>query len=383
MRKKTVSILTTSHFEADGNRCIYGGAERYGIELTRLFLELGWEVNWWQAGLNWTRQMLPGVTVHGIPAQESFAQTCSSLNRAFNEQAGTVDLAIYFVTFLAYPTVLPKSVSISHGIFWDYPTWENRIGGGELKEEWLHRMEKALYAPTRVVSVDTATINWASWQWPALLNRFTYIPNFVDTAFFQPVGDEDKNDDKIRILFPRRLTTVRGIGEAMKAATLLTERYPQVEFHFVGRGHNFQHEKMMLNWAAENENIYYYWRTPDGMKEIYQNMDICLIPSKSTEGTSLSCLEAMACGLPVIAGNIGGLPDLIIHQYNGLLISPTADQLIEALVYLIENKEVRLELGQKARETSLNFDLVQWKKSWKKLINEVMSPERSEVKCHG
>lgn len=373
MSKKIVSILTTSHFEADGNRCIYGGAERYGIELTRFFLELGWEVNWWQAGLNWTRQMLPGVTVHGILAQDSFVQTCSSLNRAFSEQAGRVDLSVYFVTFLAYPVAFPKSISISHGIFWDYPTWENRIGGMDLKKEWLRRMEKALYAPTRVVSVDTATINWVAWRWPALLNRFEYIPNFVDTAFFHPADEaKARKDNKIRVVFPRRLTTVRGIGEAMKAANTLTVLYPWLEFHFVGRGHDYQHEKQMLNWAAENENIYYYWRTPDGMKEIYQNMDICLIPSKSTEGTSLSCLEAMACGLPVIAGNIGGLPDLLIHNYNGLVINPTASQLIDALIYLIDNKEERLRLGQKARETALKFDLTRWKERWKNLIDEVM-----------
>lgn len=374
MCKKTVSILTTSHFEADGNRCVYGGAERYGIELTKLFLELGWEVNWWQAGLNWSRPMLPGVIVHGVSVEDSFVQTCSSLNRAFNEQAGVVDLAIYFVTFLAYPKALPRSISISHGIFWDYPTWENRIGGAVLTKEWLRRMEKALYAPSRVVSVDTATINWAAWRWPALLNRFAYIPNFVDTAFFRPLAEANRVcDGRIRVVFPRRLTTVRGIAETMQAAEDLTGRYPELEFHFVGRGHDPLHERQMLSWAAKNKNIYYYWRTPQGMKEIYQNMDICVIPSRSTEGTSLSCLEAMACGLPVIAGHVGGLPDLLIHNYNGLMISPTAEGLSEALVCLIENRELRRRLGETARESALSFDLAIWKKRWTRLVGQVMN----------
>ncbi len=373
MSKRTVSFLTTSHFEAEGNRCIYGGAERYGVELTRLFLELGWKVNWWQAGLNWTRPMLPGVAVHGIPVRDSFAQTCSSLNRAFSEQAGAVDLAIYFVTFLTYPEVLPRSISISHGIFWDYSTWENRIGGAQLKEEWLWRMEKALYAPSRVVSVDTATISWAAWRWPALLNRFVYIPNFVDTSYFHPItGEKHRGDGKIRVLFPRRLTTVRGIGEAMQAAAVLTRRYPELEFHFVGRGHDTRHEQQMLSWAAKNDRIYYYWRTPGGMKEIYQNMDICIIPSKSTEGTSLSCLEALACGLPVIAGRAGGLPEMLIHNYNSLVINPTTAGLIEALTHLVENGEVRRRLGEKARETASVFDLAIWKKRWTRLIEKVM-----------
>ncbi|MDO9534379.1 MAG: glycosyltransferase family 4 protein [Bacillota bacterium] len=374
MGKKVVSILTTSHFDAEGKRCVYGGAERYGIELTKMFLESGWEVNWWQAGLGWSKQLLPGVTIQGIPVKDSFAQTCSSLNQAFYEQADRVDLAIYFVTFLCYPLTLPKSIAISHGIFWDYPSWESRIGGHLQGDEWYHRMEKALSSPGKVVSVDTATINWATWHWPAMLPRFEYIPNFVDTSYFHPLP-ENKKDDKIRIVFPRRLTTVRGIGEAMEAAKIITEKYTGVEFHFVGRGHDYQHERQMMRWAAQSNNFFYYWRSPMGMKEIYQHMDICLIPSKSTEGTSLSCLEAMACGLPVIAGNIGGLPDLIIHNHNGLLIKPSAENLVESIKQLIENKEERQQLGEHARNTALMFDISIWKERWKSVIQSVIGEE--------
>ena len=374
MKKKIASILTSSHFDAAGNRCVYGGAERYGIELTKALLEWGWEVNWWQAGLGWTKQLLPGVTIHGVPVRDSFAQTCAGLNRAFYEQAGRVDLAIYFVTFLAYPLALPHSIAISHGIFWDYPGWESSIGGADLREEWLVRMEQALYGPDKIVSVDTATINWAAWRWPVLLPRFTYIPNFVDTTYFEPLPERRKNEP-LRILFPRRLTTVRGVGEAMEAAHFISARYPGVEFHFVGRGHDYRHERQMLRWAAARDNFYYYWRSPMGMKEVYRHMDICLIPSKSTEGTSLSCLEAMACGIPVIAGNIGGLPELIIHNHNGILIEPAVENLVGAIAELIEDEEKRLRLGRFARETACEFDLSIWKRRWQAVIQSVTGTE--------
>ena len=87
---------------------------------------------------------------------------------------------------------------------------------------------------------------------------------------------------------------------------MLTKKYPNVEFHFVGRGHTDQLEAEALKWACANKNIYYYWQPPHAMPEILSHMDIALIPTKGTEGTSLSCLEAMAAGCAVIASPVGG-----------------------------------------------------------------------------
>ena len=58
------------------------------------------------------------------------------------------------------------------------------------------------------------------------------------------------------------------------------------------------------------------------MPQVYRYADIVLIPTKAAEGTSLSCLEAMASGRAVIAGCVGGLSDLIVDGYNGLLLRP-------------------------------------------------------------
>lgn len=74
------------------------------------------------------------------------------------------------------------------------------------------------------------------------------------------------------------------------------------------------------------------------MPDCYKNADITLIPTIYSEGTSLSCLEAMACGNFVIATNIGGLTNLIINNYNGILINPDKNELKQALKNALENK---------------------------------------------
>jgi len=366
--KGKVGILTTNFFNPEGNRIIYGGAERYGFELTKLLIDLGYGVRWWQIGTGWKKELLPGVDICTIPETKNDLQTFPNVNQHFYEQAMDVDYAIYFVTFLAYPQVLKKSISISHGIFWDYPGFDSQLPTEVERKEWLRRMHIALGGPQKIVSVDTNTINWANATWPNLFHKFEYIPNFVDTEQYQ---SRIAHPDKIRVIFPRRLTYVRGLNETVRAAEVLTKKYPQVEFHFVGRGHTDQLEAEALKWASEHENIYYYWQPPHAMPEILRHMDIALIPTKGTEGTSLACLEAMAAGCAVIASPVGGLSDLIIDGYDGLLVKPTPTDLIDGIELLINDKNQREKLGANARAVAAAFSMERWREKWTKVISEV------------
>ncbi|HHY46014.1 MAG TPA: glycosyltransferase [Firmicutes bacterium] len=371
-RTRRVGVLTTNHFSPDGNRVVYGGAERYGIELTRLLLDMGFEVEWWQAGTGWERELIPGVPVRSIPEGDAQFQTAPRLNHTFHERATGIDYAIYFVTFLAYPQALEKSISISHGIYWDYPTFEATLGGREARYEWRRRLFIALAAVRKIVSVDTATLQWVAATWPGLTQKFEYIPNFVDLGAYQTLP-EPQQHERIRVIFPRRLTSVRGVNEAARAAEVLTREYDNVEFHFVGRAHDDVLEKHMVRWASTNDRIFYYWRPPGLMPWTYRNMDIAVIPSKATEGTSLACLEAMGAGCAVIAGHTGGLSDLIIDGYNGLLIKPTVQNLIDALSQLIEDEDQRARLGRAAKEVARAFSLEKWRERWTRVITDIFT----------
>lgn len=372
VRRKRVGVLTTYHLHDDGKRIIYGGAERYGVEFTKLLLEMGFEVAWWQAGSGWTSEMVPGVPLYSAPLTDGAYQTCPSLNHAFHEQADRIDFAVYFSPLLAYPVAHEKSVSISHGIYWDYPTWESRVAPTEAdRREWRHRYRSALERPRKIVSCDTATIRYINATWPGLAAKLEYIPNFVDLTQFTP-PEHDVPRDTIRVLYPRRLAGVRGIHETLSAAERLIDRYPQLEFHIVGRGHGDAFERRMLEWAERHPRLFYYWRPPHEMPHIYRHVDIVLIPTTASEGTSLSCLEAMATGRAVIAGCVGGLTDLIIDGYNGLLLRPlTANSLAEAVERLIVDRELRIRLGKRARMTAEAFSLERWKARWAEVIDDV------------
>ena len=111
----------------------------------------------------------------------------------------------------------------------------------------------------------------------------------------------------------------------------------------------------------------------DEMYKIYQNSDISVIPTLYSEGTSLSCLEAMASGNCVISTNVGGLPNLIISGYNGILVNPDQKELYDALVEVIVNHERRISLQKNALEVVKVFSKKEWEKSWMKIFKQEIS----------
>ena len=97
---------------------------------------------------------------------------------------------------------------------------------------------------------------------------------------------------------------------------------------------------------------------------------MCTGATTASEGTSLSCLEAMASGNAVIATNVGGLPDLVQDGYNGLLIEPESKALGTALEKLIRQSRLRRELAARGVEVARTFQLPVWRERWRALLIE-------------
>ncbi|MDD2400604.1 MAG: glycosyltransferase family 4 protein [Clostridia bacterium] len=370
MSSKKVSLLTTNFFHPTDERIIMGGAERYQVDICRLLRKMGYQIEVWQIGSGWVKEF-DGVKIHSIPISKSKHNTFPELNLAFYENSLSADYALYFILSLAYPLAREKSISISHGVYWDWPGFDVQSGHQDAHQEWLRRMNIALTGPQKLVSVDTNTINFFNSTLPGFYHKWEYIPNYVDTNLFCPSKDTNSGSDMIRILFPRRLVPVRGINETMRAAEILTSRYPWIEFHFCGRGHDDNTEKLMSQWTTTQERCFYYWKPFEMMPEIYQTADIVLIPSRSTEGTSLAALEAMACGKPVITGLTGGLSDIVLQGYNGYLIKPTVDNMVSTIEELAKDKAKRLLMGNRGRELAMTFNKKIWDERWAKVLSEV------------
>jgi glycosyltransferase involved in cell wall biosynthesis len=105
------------------------------------------------------------------------------------------------------------------------------------------------------------------------------------------------------------------------------------------------------------------WRRD--LPRIYADTDI-LVVSSNNEGTTVSAIEAMAAGRPVIATQVGGLPDLIDHGKTGLLVPPgDRDGLATAMLSLLREPETACRMGQSARA------MVQERSTVERLITDI------------
>ncbi|MFN2197129.1 MAG: glycosyltransferase [Anaerolineales bacterium] len=357
---REVAILAPQFYDLQGSEVFLGGAERYLVELALLVRSLGYTAVIYQSAQgSWEREYR-GFRVIGLDSGGDRTR----LNQLFEQAVPDEVLAIYLAFYLAAPHAKPRSIGISHGIFWDNKNYTSYVQQNEQFTEILAPIQNL----TRVVSVDTNTINWVRTLQTRLADKFVYIPNFVDTDRFQP--PETRLTQNLKVLYPRRLYPPRGFWLVKEIIPEFLAAYPQIEFDFVGQA-NLEEE------IAVQELVRTYpervsWRSlpMDEMYRAYQQADITLIPTLHSEGTSLSCLEAMASGNAIIATNVGGLPDLILSGYNGLLIEPNAASLRDGLHLLCQDAEQRERFARRALEIAPTFNLSQWRIKWKKVLGE-------------
>jgi glycosyltransferase involved in cell wall biosynthesis len=177
-------------------------------------------------------------------------------------------------------------------------------------------------------------------------------------------------DGKLTIIYPRRLYEARGLYIAIEAFTYLLPRYPDLNFQFVGQaeGDDIVATRNFINTFKSQTS--WYELDMEKMAGAYQQSHIALIPTAFAEGTSLSCLEAMASNNGIIATNIGGLPNLILNNFNGMLINPDAWDLINAVERLIANRQLLKTLASNALLTASSFRKDQWDRKWNAIIEE-------------
>lgn len=372
--KDVISVKASTFFDFEGSNYYSGGAERYLIDLHEICKELGTNLDIYQnADIPFFRKY-NGINVIGMPLKN---QKIEYSERFFKKQSTNYkyltmfnsSLHIYSAFNEAFPVVASPSIGISHGVSWD----SNTNVATDAIDFWRSKyiFIKSAELCDRLVSVDTNTANWFQTVDYNLGNqKFDVIPNYVDTKEFKPRKDYLKLNKRIKITYPRRLYEPRGLYLALNIASRIIDKYPNVEFHFVGKGFKKDLDAVEEVRKKYPKNIYCYSKSPYEMHEVYESTDISLIPTLYSEGTSLSCLEAMASGNVVIANRIGGLTDLIINGYNGYLIEPDEESMFETLNHILTNYEEVEKIKKRAVESAKVFNKSIWKDRWKKVLSE-------------
>ena len=190
------------------------------------------------------------------------------------------------------------------------------------------------------------------------------IPNSVDVSLFRPVTESEKGEIRQKLGIPEkaslvvytgRLVSYKGLPLLLKVWERILKRHPTAFLLLVGGGsldiHNCERElrdfvqtrnlQGGVSFAGEVHDVHSY----------LQAADIFVFPTEK-EAFGISLIEAMACGLPVIATAVGGLKDILEHRRNGWVVAAGDEEgLHQALEHMLSDTVLAESLGRAAWKT--------------------------------
>lgn len=187
-------------------------------------------------------------------------------------------------------------------------------------------------------------------------SEFIYVPNGVDTERFKPI--QRSANPKVKLLFIGRLIPRKGFQRVIRALPEVKKiTNTPFEVEVVGTGTAQGELDKLSEQLGVSDLIKYVGSVPyDALEKSYQYADVFVLTSLS-EGMPSVILEAMGCGLPVVASDVGGNNEIVKEGENGFLISgDDTSGLATKLARLINEPSLRQQMGCKSRELALQYD---------------------------
>ena len=160
-----------------------------------------------------------------------------------------------------------------------------------------------------------------------------------------------KKNEGIILFTAGRLEHYKGFHILINSMKEVTEKYKNIKLIIAGTGNYEKELKELTNKLNLNDYIKFTGRISyDKIKEHYFDSDIIIFPSIWPEPLGRLSLEAISSGKPIIASNIGGIPE-IVNDKTGILVKPNdKEELTEAILKLIKNSGLRLKMGKEANK---------------------------------
>jgi len=210
-------------------------------------------------------------------------------------------------------------------------------------------LEVNLIKRANVITVVANSVAQELKEYPIENKKIIVMGNGIDSTIFKPV---EKKSEKKYILFTGRLSYRKGLFDLIDCGKYICEKYPDISFVITGSGilSNTLRERINeLGLAKQFKFLGFVTR--EELIKLYQNATLYVMPSHY-EGLPTVLLEAMSCGLPVIATAVSGNLDVITHGKNGLLVPPKSpEKIAEAISLLLDDEQMRNNLGKNARKT--------------------------------
>jgi len=233
----------------------------------------------------------------------------------------------------------------------------------------------------KMVFISQPLIDWALRDRITRREKIQKIYSGIELDHFEPVPDGEKKALKeawgIREEAPvvgmvSKLWEGKGHTTLIHAFEGLKQEIPEAVLVIVGEGYLRDKLSDLVDRLGLKGSVLFTGFQMD-VRRIIATFDVAVLPS-FFEGMGRVLLEAMAMGKPVVASSVGGIPDLVHHGKNGLLVTPgSVSELKSGLLTLIRNKALAKEMGKEGRkQISEEFSAGRMAQSIEKLYRELL-----------
>ena len=182
-----------------------------------------------------------------------------------------------------------------------------------------------------------------------------FVPHGVDVNYFCPIEKKKSNEDVLKCLLVG--SHLRDFETASSAIRRINKQYRSIKFMVVTPEENHA-------YFTGIENVQLFGRiSDDALLQMYQNADLFVLPLQESTANNV-LLEAMSCGLPVIATDLQGVRDYVNDDCARLVKIGNADELAGAILDMNEDGERRNMMREASRKRALDF-------AWQKIAQEL------------
>jgi 1,4-alpha-glucan branching enzyme len=190
------------------------------------------------------------------------------------------------------------------------------------------------------------------------LAEVAVVPNGVDTVLFRPRRRERR--DPGRVLFAGRLAPQKGVDVLLRAFEVVLRRRPDASLRVLGDGDQELYLRRFARYLGVARRVEFCgWCTDADLVENYRSAAVVAVPSRY-EPFGLVAVEAMACGVPVVASRVGGVATVVEDGVSGYLVEPANYlELAQRIVALLVDEAGRAAMGRAARARAALFTWAQ------------------------
>jgi len=263
---------------------------------------------------------------------------------------------------------------------------KNRVARSEAEREGAYRLDgerQVLARADRIIAATLAEQAQLEWLYKADTRKVTVIPPGVDTSHFYPIPADEARQyigltpDARMILFVGRIEPLKGVATLIRAVACLRLKNLKEPVHLAVIGGDpeaapaeISEEMVRLQKLCDDLTVgkmvvFLGKRGQDTLPYYYSAAEVVVMPSHY-ESFGMVALEAMACGTPVIASQVGGLAFLVQDGVTGYTVPDGDDDILcEKLALILGEESLRQRMGRNAAEYARNYD---WEKIAKQIV---------------